>query len=611
MTESRQAFAASVIIPCRDSVRTLGLQLEALASQVDAPPFEVIVSDNGSSDGLEGFLDSWRQRLELRYVDASALPGAGFARNVGMSVAAADNFLFCDSDDVVARDWVARGCAALETVEVFSGPGWRLPDEHVGDDLEDAWRRLDSAIAPSSTVLPRGAVTWPILLGGNSGLRRSTAYAVGGYDASLRGEIEDNDLAIRLQRGGFGIASAPGVRILYRVRKGAEAAFRESRARAVAQVQLASRYSMHDRSPLLREGRWRWEPPRVVASAVRMLLRPATRDVEGLASRCGLAVGTYEGWFRYRRTGGTQPTAVGAGLDAAPGWLQHPTLILSPHLDDALFSAAELIRLGNPTVWTVFAGEPDDPVTTDWDRSCGFADSHEALMVRRQEDSDAFAQTAARIRHLPCLDGAYTTPERRAQDVELLVRDVASWVEEHFAEGPVVVLPAGAGVPVSSGVLREPGTTQRALAERASRSVLAPLVDVARQWKHRRYRRRRSNAGERGLAINEDHRAVRDAVGDALANDDRVTLVLMEDLPYLWWHPGDDAAVEAAARWGRPASLTVLMVDRVWKQERIHHYRSQLDVMDAAERRLERATTLPVWERLWLFAPVRRPGGPA
>lgn len=593
---------ASVIIPCKNSVRTLGLQLEALACQVDAPAFEVVIADNGSSDGLEGFLDHWRPRLTLRYVYAGDLPGAGYSRNVGMSVASADNLLFCDSDDIVARDWVARGYEALGSVEAFSGPGFRVVDDQVGDDLDLAWRRLDDALVPGESVQARGLASWPILLGGNSGLRRSTAWAVQGYDAALGGHIEDNDLAIRLQQTGFTIAAAPGVRILYRSRAGARAVFRESRARAAAQMVLCERHGLWDRSPLLRDGRWRSEPVRVVGSGIRMLLRPGTRDWEGLASRTGIALGTYQGWLRSRVRHRISPQAVGVGLGADPGWLQNPILILSPHLDDALFSASEIVRRGRPEVWTVFAGEPDRPVTTDWDRSCGFRDSHEALVTRKQEDDEAFARTASIVRQLPYLDGAYTTPERRAQDLGRLISEVAAWVIEHSDRSPVVVLPAGAGVPVASGRLPDRGSGAL-LADRASRSWLAPMVHAARQVKHGLYLRRRRRSSTRGLAVNDDHRAIRDAVGDAFADDDRVTLALMEDLPYLWWHPGDGAAETAAARWGRSARLTALATDRTWKYDRIKHYASQLDVMDARERRLRAAETLPAQERVWVLPP--------
>ena len=41
----------SVVIASHNGAGRIGLQLEALATQTDAPPFEVIVVDNGSSDG--------------------------------------------------------------------------------------------------------------------------------------------------------------------------------------------------------------------------------------------------------------------------------------------------------------------------------------------------------------------------------------------------------------------------------------------------------------------------------------------------------------------------------------------------------------------------------
>ncbi|CAA9537455.1 MAG: hypothetical protein AVDCRST_MAG30-4380 [uncultured Solirubrobacteraceae bacterium] len=43
--------AIAVVVPARDAEATLGRTLEALAAQIDAPPHEVVVVDNGSLDG--------------------------------------------------------------------------------------------------------------------------------------------------------------------------------------------------------------------------------------------------------------------------------------------------------------------------------------------------------------------------------------------------------------------------------------------------------------------------------------------------------------------------------------------------------------------------------
>ena len=39
----------SVVVPVKNGANTIGAQLEALANQVEAPPFEIVVSDNGAS----------------------------------------------------------------------------------------------------------------------------------------------------------------------------------------------------------------------------------------------------------------------------------------------------------------------------------------------------------------------------------------------------------------------------------------------------------------------------------------------------------------------------------------------------------------------------------
>ena len=41
----------SVVICALNEERRIGRQLAALDAQIDAPPFEVIVVDNGSTDG--------------------------------------------------------------------------------------------------------------------------------------------------------------------------------------------------------------------------------------------------------------------------------------------------------------------------------------------------------------------------------------------------------------------------------------------------------------------------------------------------------------------------------------------------------------------------------
>lgn len=98
----------SVIIPCFNAASTIGTQLEALANQQWSEPWEVIISDNGSTDGLRDVVKTYEGRLPgFRVIDASAKRGRGYARNVAVHVARGESLAFCDADDEVASGWLS------------------------------------------------------------------------------------------------------------------------------------------------------------------------------------------------------------------------------------------------------------------------------------------------------------------------------------------------------------------------------------------------------------------------------------------------------------------------------------------------------------------------
>src|SRR5687767_13836644 len=77
-----------------------------------------------------------------------------------------------------------------------------------------------------------------------------------------------------------------------------------------------------------------------------------------------------------------------------------PCLVLSPHLDDAVFSAWHVLARGaDVLVATVFAGVPQPGFVTSLDRAHGAVESAAWVERRRVEDRDVVALTGCRVVH--------------------------------------------------------------------------------------------------------------------------------------------------------------------------------------------------------------------
>lgn len=97
-------------------------------------------------------------------------------------------------------------------------------------------------------------------------------------------------------------------------------------------------------------------------------------------------------------------------------------VVISPHLDDAVFSCGDLLASNRKsTVVSVCTGGPHAPaVLTPWDEQCGFASAQSALCTRLQENRYALELLGCSGIELGLPDDQYVddwepyTPELRA-----------------------------------------------------------------------------------------------------------------------------------------------------------------------------------------------------
>ncbi|MFP3939293.1 MAG: glycosyltransferase family 2 protein [Thermoanaerobaculia bacterium] len=105
--------AVSVVIPTHERMDVLPEVLDAVESQRGAPPYEVVVVDDGSGDETREFLASRRFAVPARVV-CQDNRGPAAARNAGVRATAGARVAFLGDDTVPAPGWLAAHVRAHE-----------------------------------------------------------------------------------------------------------------------------------------------------------------------------------------------------------------------------------------------------------------------------------------------------------------------------------------------------------------------------------------------------------------------------------------------------------------------------------------------------------------
>jgi GT2 family glycosyltransferase len=192
----------TIVITTYNRRRPLVTCLDALLAQAGDVPHEVIVVDDGSTDGTAAYLAEHVQAGRLRHLRQ---PNAGWpaARNRGWRVARGDVIAFLDDDCVPAPTYLAALAAAWTRWPDATGIGGRVtaqPGANYAGRLRAAGHiaGFEALNAPYGTrVDAPGPVDF--CYGGNRSLRRDVLEELGGFDESLR-YFDDWDLDWRLHQ---------------------------------------------------------------------------------------------------------------------------------------------------------------------------------------------------------------------------------------------------------------------------------------------------------------------------------------------------------------------------------------------------------------------------
>lgn len=183
-----------VVIPMRDGARTIRAALASVAAQ-SLPARQIIVVDDGSSDGSGDLVDGWPGVRVIR----TPPRGVSHARNTGINASDASHVVFLDCDDL----WHPEKLRRQYAVFAANPQAALVTCDHVQADP-------DGSLIAGTLDAPRlrGHVFDGILAGGlairgwssSAMVRRDALVDCGGFDESLDFG-EDIDLWLRLARG--------------------------------------------------------------------------------------------------------------------------------------------------------------------------------------------------------------------------------------------------------------------------------------------------------------------------------------------------------------------------------------------------------------------------
>lgn len=225
----------SIIIPCYNGMRTIAECLNSLVALDPASPsHEIIVVDNGSTDGSVEVIKTYK---EVTLVYEHTIQGPAAARNTGVQGSCGSILAFVDIDCIVTPRWLIEGFAAFKDPGVV-GAGGRIEGSVPKNSIQE-WMNAAKILDQERTLNHH---FMPFIQTANALFRKEAFMEVGGFDTALRSG-EDCDLSWRIQKASKGrIAYCPEALVYHDHRASMKGVYRQSRTNAMAGAHLAKKW---------------------------------------------------------------------------------------------------------------------------------------------------------------------------------------------------------------------------------------------------------------------------------------------------------------------------------------------------------------------------------
>lgn len=272
----RSSPQVSIILPMRDAAETIGECLASIAGQT-LSDIEIIIIDDGSSDGSRELVARWMERDDRICLLTPGRAGLVRALNLGIERARAPYAARMDADDVMHPERLELQASFLDghpEIGVVGSQVELFPEELIADGYREYVRWLNGCTEPeeiAANIFVESPLAHPSVM-----MRRSLIEEIGGYrDGDFP---EDYELWLRIHYAGWGMAKIPRVLLRWRERHDRTSRVDTRYARTAFDA-LRARYLADDER--LRTGRPLviWGAGRKTRLRVRHLIEQGARPI--------------------------------------------------------------------------------------------------------------------------------------------------------------------------------------------------------------------------------------------------------------------------------------------------------------------------------------------
>lgn len=205
ISEKMMRMEISVVVPVFNAEKTVCACLESLYGQT-CKPLEIIVVDNGSTDGTAAIIGEMIHRSKDTPIQClrENRRGPSFARNRGAFQARGEIIAFLDADCIANSSWLDCVSRSFSCSEIGAVAG-----SVIGFDRETTIGKFHALFTLRALPSSRLFHEFNLVSGGfpaaNLTIRSTLFRSLGGFDEKLPFFAEDHDLCARIYQSGVQI----------------------------------------------------------------------------------------------------------------------------------------------------------------------------------------------------------------------------------------------------------------------------------------------------------------------------------------------------------------------------------------------------------------------